>query len=164
MVCPAAVKDPHWGEGDIYYVNGGADEVYGVDGAFEVMVEVPAEDCQGSFLRARVVDEYGVVQGREEKLQVVLQARVHVGEHARLVEYPAGACVAGPLCGLAADGGDFADFHRVVVGHAVKEEGGVSGGGRFHLAPYGVPIVGPCRLDGAWVWRCTSPCVLPMHW
>ena len=23
------------------------------------------------------------------------------------------------------------------------------GVGRFHLVPYGVPIVGPCRLDGA---------------
>ena len=31
------------------------------------------------FLRARVVGEYGVVWGREEKLQVVLQALVHVG-------------------------------------------------------------------------------------
>ena len=37
----------------------------------------------------------------------------------------------------------------MVVGHAVKEEGGVSGVGRFHLIPYGVPIVGPCRSDGA---------------
>ena len=37
----------------------------------------------------------------------------------------------------------------MVVGHAVKEEGGVSGVGRFHLVPYGVPIVGPCRSDGA---------------
>ena len=33
----------------------------------------------------------------------------------------------------------------MVVGHAVKEKGGVSGVGRFHLVPYGVPIVGPCR-------------------
>ena len=23
------------------------------------------------------------------------------------------------------------------------------GVGRFHLVPYGVPIVGPCRMDGA---------------
>ena len=37
----------------------------------------------------------------------------------------------------------------MVVGHAVKEEGGVSGIGRFHLVPYGVSIVGPCRSDGA---------------
>ena len=36
----------------------------------------------------------------------------------------------------------------MVVGHAVKEEGGVSGAGRFHLVPYGVPKVGPCRSDG----------------
>ena len=28
-----------------------------------------------------------------------------------------------------------------LVGHAVKEEGGVSGVGLFHLVPYGVPIV-----------------------
>ena len=37
----------------------------------------------------------------------------------------------------------------MVVGHAVNEEGGVSGVGRFHLVPYGVPIVGPCPSDGA---------------
>ena len=37
----------------------------------------------------------------------------------------------------------------MVVGHAVKEEGAVSGVGRFHLVPYGVPIVGPCCSDGA---------------
>ena len=77
------------------------------------------------------------------------QARVHGGGHARLVEYPAWACVAGPLCGLEADCGDLADLRRVVVGHAAKEEGGVSAVGRFHLVPYGVPIVGPCRPDGA---------------
>ena len=47
-----------------------------------------------------------MVWGWEEKLQVVPQARVHVGGHARLVEYPARACVAGPLCGLEADCGD----------------------------------------------------------
>ena len=137
------------GKGDIFYGDGGPDEVYGVDGAFKVMVEVPTEDRQGSFLRACVVGEYGVVRGKEEKLQVVPQARGHVGGHARLVEYPVWACVAGPLCGLEAHRGEFADFRRVVVGHAVKEEGGVSGVGRFHLVPYGVPIVGPCRPDGA---------------
>ena len=37
----------------------------------------------------------------------------------------------------------------MVLGHVVEEEGGVSGVGRFHLVPYGVPIVGPCRTDGA---------------
>ena len=37
----------------------------------------------------------------------------------------------------------------MVVGHAGKEDGGVSGVGRFHLVPYGVSIVGPCRSDGA---------------
>ena len=37
----------------------------------------------------------------------------------------------------------------MVVGHAVEEEGGVSGVGCFHLVPYGVPIVGQCRSDGA---------------
>ena len=74
------------------------------------MVEVPAEDRQRPFLWARVVGEYGVVWGWEEKLQVVPQARVHVGGHARLVEYPARACVAGPLCGLEADRGDLADL------------------------------------------------------
>ena len=85
-------------------------EVYGVDGAFGVMVQVCAEDRQGSFLRACVVGEYGVVRKREEKLQVVPQGRVHVGGHIRLVEYPAWACVAGPLCGFEADCGDFGDF------------------------------------------------------
>ena len=149
MLCPAVVKDPHLGEGDVSYGDGGPDEVYGVDGAFGVMMDVPAEDRQGSFLRACVVDEYCVVRGREEKLQVVPQARVYVRWHACLVEYPVWACVAGPLCGLEADRGDLADFWRVVVGHVVKEEGGVSGVGRFHLVPFGVPIVEPCRPDGA---------------
>ena len=68
MVCSAVVKDPHLGEGDIYYGDGGPDDVYGVDGALGVMVEVPAEDRQRPFLGARVVGEYGVVWGREEKL------------------------------------------------------------------------------------------------
>ena len=86
MVCPAAVEDPYFGEGDVHYGDGGPDEVYGVDGAFGVLVEVSAEDRQGSFLRACVVGEYGVVPGREEKLQVVPQACVDVGGHARLVE------------------------------------------------------------------------------
>ena len=89
---PAAVKDPHLGEGDIYYGDGGPDEVFGVDGAFSVMVEVPAEDRQGSFFRACVVGEYGVVRGRGEKLQVVPQALVHVGGHARLVDYLSYSC------------------------------------------------------------------------
>ena len=44
MVCPAAVKDPHLGRGDVYYGEGGPDEVYGVDGAFGAMVKVPSED------------------------------------------------------------------------------------------------------------------------
>ena len=149
MVSPAVVVDPHLGEGDVYYGDGVPDKVYGVDGAFGVMLEVPAEDRQGPFLRARVVGEYGVVRGREEVLQVVPQARVHVGLHACLVEYPAWACVAGPFCGLEADCGDLADLRRVVVGHAVKEEGGVSGVSRLHLVPYCVPIAGPRRPDGA---------------
>ena len=51
-----------------------------------------------------------MVWGWEEKLQVVPQARVHVSGHARLVEYPARARVAGPLCGLEADGGDLGDL------------------------------------------------------
>ena len=125
---------------------GGPDKVYG---AFGVMVEVPAEDLQGPFFRARVFGEYGVMWGREEELQVVPRARVHVGGHARLLEYPAWACVAGPLCGLEADCGDFADLWRVVVGHAVKEVGDVSGVGCLHPVPYCVPIVGPRRPDGA---------------
>ena len=29
MVCPAVVKDPHLGEGDIYYGDEGPDELYG---------------------------------------------------------------------------------------------------------------------------------------
>ena len=74
-----------------------------------MIVEVSAEDRQGSLLWACVVGEYGVVRGREEKLQVVPQARVHVVGHARLVEYPAWACVAGPLRGLEADSGEFWD-------------------------------------------------------
>ena len=56
---------------------------------------------------------------------MVPQARVHVGGDARLVEYLPWACVAGPLCGLEADSGDLAHLRRVVVGHAVKEEGSV---------------------------------------
>ena len=149
MVCSAVVKDPHLGEGDVYYGDGGPDEVSGVDGALGLMVEVPVEDHQSPLLRVRVVDKYGVVWGREEKLQVVPQARVHVHGHVCLVEYLAWACVAGPLCDFEADCGYLADLRRVVVGHAVKEEGGVSGVGRFYLVPYGVPIVGPCRPDGA---------------
>ena len=145
----AVVKDPHFWEGDVYYGDGGPNEVYGVDGAFGVLVEVPAEDGRRPFVRARVVGEYGMVWGGEEELQVVPQARVHAGGHAYLVEYPAWACVAGPLCGLEVDCGDLADLRRVVVGHAVKEQGGVSGVGRFHLVPYGVFRVGLCRPDGA---------------
>ena len=149
MVCPTVMKDLHLEEGDVHYGDGGPDEVYFVNGAFWVMPEVPAKHRKGPFVQARVVGEYGVVQRREEELQVVPQARVHVGWHARLLEYPVWACVAGVLCGLEADCGDFADLRRVGVGHAVKEEGGVSGVGRFHLVPYCVPIVGPCRPDGA---------------
>ena len=59
------------------------------------------------------------------------------------------ACVAGPLCGLEADRGDFANFWGVVVGHAVREGGSVPGVGGFHLVPYGVPIMGACHADGA---------------
>ena len=51
-MCPAAVTDPHFRKDDVYCCGGGPDEVYGVDGALRVMVEVPAEDRQGSFLRA----------------------------------------------------------------------------------------------------------------
>ena len=52
----------------------------------------------------------------------------------------------------------------MVVGHAVKEEGVVSGVGHFHLVPYGVPIVGPCRPDGAggyggWPAPVCCPCL-----
>ena len=50
VVCPAAVKNPDLGEGDVYHCDGGADEVDGVDDAFGVVVEVQAEDCQGFFL------------------------------------------------------------------------------------------------------------------
>ena len=94
MVCSAVVKVPHLWEGDISYGDAGPNEVYGVDGALGVMVEVPADNRQRPFLRARVVGEYGVVWGWEEKLQVVPQARVHVGWYAHLLEYPAWACVA----------------------------------------------------------------------
>ena len=44
VVCPPVVQDPHLGEGDVYYGDGGPDKVYGVDGALGVMAEVPAED------------------------------------------------------------------------------------------------------------------------
>ena len=126
------------------------------------MVGVPAEEPQGSFLLACVVGEYGVVRKREVKLQVVPRARLPVGAHARLVEYPAWACVAGPLRGLEEECGDFADFRRVVVCHAVKEEGGASGVGRFHLVPYGISIVGPCRPDGAsWYGGGPAPVCCP---
>ena len=65
MICPASVKDPHLGESDVYYCDGGANEVDGVYGAFEVMVEVPAEDRQRSFHLACVVGECDVVWGWE---------------------------------------------------------------------------------------------------
>ena len=164
MVCSAVVKDPHLGEGDVYYGDGGPEEVYGVDGAFGVMLEVPAEDCQGSFLRACVVGEYGVVRGREEKLQVVPQACVHVGGHVRLVEHPAWACVAGPLCGLEADGGNSAD---PASGCGSCSEGGGRCVWRRPLSPR--PLWRPhsgamppgCR---EWVWRWASLRVLPMPW
>ena len=65
VVCPAGVKDPHLREGDVYHFDGGADQVDGVEGAFRVLVEVPAEDCQGSFLLACVFGEDGVSWGRE---------------------------------------------------------------------------------------------------
>ena len=79
---------------------------------------------------------------------MVQYAGVCFGGPACLVDYSAWACVAGPLRGLEADRGDFANFCGVLVGHAVKEEGGVPSVGRFHLVPYGVPIMGPCRTDG----------------
>ena len=43
-MCPAVVQDPHLGEGDVYYGDGGPDKVYCVDGTLWVLVEVPAED------------------------------------------------------------------------------------------------------------------------
>ena len=54
-MCSAAVKDHHLGESDVYNCDGGTNEVAGVDGGFRVLVEVPAEDCLGSFLLACVV-------------------------------------------------------------------------------------------------------------
>ena len=44
VVCSAVVQDPHLGEDDVYYGDGGPDKVYGVDGALRGMVEVPSED------------------------------------------------------------------------------------------------------------------------
>ena len=64
-MCPAAVKDPHLGESDVHHCDAGSDEVYGVDGAFGLMVEVPAEDRYLSLLWAGVVAEDGVVWGRQ---------------------------------------------------------------------------------------------------
>ena len=98
------------GEGDVYYSDESPEEVYGVDGAFGMMVEVPAQDRQGSFLQACVVGESGVVRGREEKLQEVPQACVDAGDHAPLVDHPAPTGVAGPLCGFEADRGNLANF------------------------------------------------------
>ena len=89
---------------------------------------------------------------------MVPYAGVGVGGHARLMEYPAWACVAGRLCSSEADWGDFPNFPGVVVGHAVKQEGGVPGVGRFHLVPYGVPIVGPCLC---WYGGAPAPVCCP---
>ena len=58
VVCPAAVKDPHLLESDVDYCDGGSYQVYGLDGAFGALVQVPAEDRQGSFLLACVVGEH----------------------------------------------------------------------------------------------------------
>ena len=67
-----------------------------------------------------------------------------------------GHVLRGSLRGLEADRGDFPDFRGVVVGHAVREEGGVPGVGCFHLVPYGVPIMKPCRTNGrsGYVFTC----------
>ena len=65
VVCPAAVKDPQLGEGDIHHCDVGTDEVDGVDVAFGVVVEVSADDYQGSFRLTWVVGEDGVARGRE---------------------------------------------------------------------------------------------------
>ena len=46
-MCPAVVQDPHLGEGDVYYGDGGPDKVYGVDGVLDVMVEVPQRTARG---------------------------------------------------------------------------------------------------------------------
>ena len=47
MVCPTAPKDSHLGEGDIYYSDGGPEEVYGADGAFVVMVGSSQRTARG---------------------------------------------------------------------------------------------------------------------
>ena len=60
-MCPAAVKDSNLGENDVHHCDGGADEVDGVNGALGAMMEVLIEDCQGPFLLAWMVREYGVV-------------------------------------------------------------------------------------------------------
>ena len=64
-MCPDVVEDPHLGESDVQHSDRCTHQVDGVDGAFGVMPEVSAEDCQGSFLLAGVVGEDGVVWGRE---------------------------------------------------------------------------------------------------
>ena len=40
------------------------------------------------------------------------------------------------------------------MGHAVKGEGGAPGVGCFHLVPYGVPVMGPCRTEGLCGYGC----------
>ena len=93
---------------------------------------------------------------------MVPDAAVGVGGHARRLEYPAWACVAGLLCGLESDCGVFADLWRVVVGHALEEERGVPGVGRLHPVPYGVSVMGPRSTDGsAWYGGGPAPVCRP---
>ena len=164
MVCPVVVEDPHLGEGDVYYGDGVPDEVYGVDGAFGVMLEVPAEDRQGPFLRARGVGEYGVVRGREEVLQVVPQARA-----CWFACLSGGVSSVGMCCGplLRLGGGLWRLSGPPASGCGSCGEGG----GRcvWCRPPSPHPLLRP--HSGAtppgwreWVWRWVSPHVLPIPW
>ena len=65
MVYSTVVEDSNFRENDIHHCDQGANQVDGVDGPPWVLVEVSAEDCKGSFLRAGVVGQDGVVLGRE---------------------------------------------------------------------------------------------------
>ena len=164
MVCPAAVKDPHLGEGDVYYGDGVPDEVYGVDGAFGVMVEVPAEDRQGSFLQACMVGEYGMVRGRKEG------AGGSKGACSCWLACPSGGVSSvGTCCGPVVPlGGRLWRLRRLPA--SCCGSCGEGGGRRVlcrSLSPH--PLWRPhswAMPPGwrEWVWSWASPRVLPMAW
>ena len=165
VVCHAVVGDPHLGEGDVYYGDGGPDEVYGVDTAFGVMVEVPAEDRQGSFLRACVVVEYGMPWRREKKLQVVCTCACSCWWAC----LSGGVSSVGMCCGPVVRLGGGWWRLRGLPASGCGSCGGGGGCCVWCRPPSPRPL---WRLHGGamppgwreWVWRWGSPCVLPMPW